>query len=56
MVCAWPAACFVLANHGRPVLSIFSVLMGRRTQVAKGEVCKTSMQRFESARRLHILP
>ena len=25
----------------------------RRTQVAKGEVCKTSMQRFESARRLH---
>jgi hypothetical protein len=26
---------------------------GRRTQVAKGEVCKTSMQRFESARRLH---
>ena len=28
---------------------------GRRTQVVKGEVCKTSMQRFESARRLHIL-
>ena len=27
--------------------------MGRRTQVVKGEVCKTSMQRFESARRLH---
>jgi hypothetical protein len=27
-------------------------LAGRRTQVAKGEVCKTSMQRFESARRL----
>ena len=25
----------------------------RRTQVAKGEVCKTSIQRFESARRLH---
>ncbi len=24
----------------------------RRTQVAKGEVCKTFMQRFESARRL----
>ena len=24
----------------------------RRTQVVKGEVCKTSMQRFESARRL----
>jgi hypothetical protein len=23
--------------------------------VVKGEVCKTSMQRFESARRLHIL-
>ena len=28
---------------------------GRRTQVVKGEVCKTSMQRFESARRLQIL-
>jgi hypothetical protein len=28
---------------------------GRRTQVAKGEVCKTSMQRFESARRLQFL-
>jgi hypothetical protein len=27
-------------------------LRGRRTQVAKGEVCKTSMQRFKSARRL----
>lgn len=26
--------------------------IGRRTQVVKGEVCKTSMQRFESARRL----
>src|SRR5512135_1528462 len=26
----------------------------RRTQVVKGEVCKTSMQRFESARRLQI--
>ena len=25
----------------------------RRTQVAKGEVCKTFIQRFESARRLH---
>jgi len=28
---------------------------GRRTQVVKGEVCKTSMQRFESARRLQNL-
>ncbi|SRR6266480_3077792 len=27
----------------------------RRTQVVKGEVCKTSMQRFESARRLQFL-
>ena len=27
----------------------------RRTQVAKGEVCKTFMQRFKSARRLHTL-
>src|SRR5213595_1565039 len=26
---------------------------GRRSQVAKAEVCKTSIQRFESARRLH---
>ncbi len=25
----------------------------RRTQVAKGEVCKTFIQRFKSARRLH---
>jgi hypothetical protein len=25
---------------------------GRRTQVAKGEVCKTSIHRFESGRRL----
>ena len=33
------------------MLPIFS---GRRTQVVKGEVCKTSMQRFESARRLQI--
>jgi hypothetical protein len=30
--------------------------LGRRTQVVKGEVCKTSMQRFESARRLQLLP
>src|SRR5919198_4855698 len=29
------------------------LILGRRTQVVKGEVCKTSMQRFESARRLH---
>ena len=29
-------------------------MLGRRTQVVKGEVCKTSMQRFESARRLHF--
>ena len=27
----------------------------RRTQVAKGEVCKTSIHRFESGRRLHVL-
>src|SRR5207247_8772868 len=27
--------------------------MWRRSQVAKAEVCKTSIQRFESARRLH---
>ena len=26
--------------------------IGRRTQVVKGEVCKTSMHRFESGRRL----
>ncbi len=29
---------------------------GRRTQVVKGEVCKTSMQRFESACRLQTYP
>jgi hypothetical protein len=29
-------------------------LKWRRTQVAKGEVCKTFMLRFESARRLQI--
>ena len=28
------------------------IALRRRTQVVKGEVCKTSMQRFESARRL----
>ena len=27
--------------------------LGRRTQVVKGAVCKTAMQRFDSARRLH---
>src|SRR5512132_289969 len=30
--------------------------MWRRSQVAKAEVCKTSIQRFESARRLHSRP
>jgi hypothetical protein len=34
---------------------MLEVEYGRRTQVVKGEVCKTSMQRFESARRLQIL-
>src|SRR2546428_6103974 len=34
--------------------TVSSVLTsGRRSQVAKAEVCKTSIQRFESARRLH---
>ena len=33
---------------------MLDVIKGRRTQVVKGEVCKTSMQRFESARRLHF--
>ena len=33
---------------------MLDVSQGRRTQVVKGEVCKTSMQRFESARRLHF--
>ena len=28
---------------------------GRRTQVAKGAVCKTAMQRFEPARRLQSI-
>ena len=31
---------------------MLAIASGRRTQVVKGEVCKTSMQRFESARRL----
>ena len=48
------AACRVLANYGslRSVVRGPTLGQGRRTQVAKGEVCKTSMQRFESARRL----
>ncbi len=33
---------------------MLDIIKGRRTQVVKGEVCKTSMQRFESARRLHF--
>src|SRR5439155_4459260 len=37
--------------------TVSSVLTsGRRSQVAKAEVCKTSIQRFESARRLHTHP
>ena len=35
-------------------LSIIEGLPGRRTQVVKGEVCKTFIRRFESARRLHL--
>ena len=42
----------VVATLGKFMLPIHS---GRRTQVVKGEVCKTSMQRFESARRLQII-
>jgi hypothetical protein len=42
----------VLATLGEMMLAN---KLGRRTQVVKGEVCKTSMQRFESARRLHII-
>ena len=42
----------VVATLGKFMLPIF---VRRRTQVVKGEVCKTSMQRFESARRLQIL-
>ena len=42
----------VVATLGNFMLAIF---IRRRTQVVKGEVCKTSMQRFESARRLQIL-
>ena len=34
--------------------STFECGMWRRSQVAKAEVCKTSIQRFESARRLHM--
>ncbi len=35
---------------------MLDIHQGRRTQVVKGEVCKTSMQRFESARRLQLSP
>jgi hypothetical protein len=42
----------VLATLGKIMLASE---LGRRTQVVKGEVCKTSMQRFESARRLQFL-
>jgi hypothetical protein len=42
----------VLATLGRMMLASE---LRRRTQVVKGEVCKTSMQRFESARRLQFL-
>jgi hypothetical protein len=42
----------VLATLGKMMLAS---KLGRRTQVVKGEVCKTSMQRFESARRLQFL-
>lgn len=35
---------------------MLDIKRGRRTQVVKGEVCKTSMQRFESARRLQFFP
>ena len=34
---------------------MLAIVLRRRTQVVKGEVCKTSMQRFESARRLQLL-
>ena len=37
------------------IFDTISFRLWRRTQVAKGEVCKTSMQRFESARRLQPL-
>jgi hypothetical protein len=33
---------------------MLAIASRRRTQVVKGEVCKTSMQRFESARRLQL--
>ena len=39
----------LLESRGKFMLPM---LRRRRTQVVKGEVCKTSMQRFESARRL----
>ena len=41
-------------HFSRPcgAFSVYRLYPGRRTQVAKGEVCKTFIQRFESARRL----
>src|SRR5918992_2629121 len=52
--------CFALGCQSTIVLASLEMFMlpifvGRRTQVVKGEVCKTSMQRLESARRLQIL-
>ena len=43
-------ASFALAS--RPISGYNARSAGRRTQVAKGAVCKTAMQRFEPARRL----
>ena len=39
-----------------PTSHMLQYFLGRRTQVVKGEVCKTSMRRFESARRLQNPP
>ncbi len=41
-------------DKGRAKLDDCHRLKWRRTQVAKGEVCKTFMQRFKSARRLIV--
>ena len=45
------AACYFIGSPGASIDGRW-----RRTQVVKGEVCKTSIQRFESARRLQIFP
>ena len=53
----WAFAC-VGSNPalGTKTIKPGSLKSGRRSQAVKAEVCKTSIRRFESARRLQINP